>query len=477
MLDSETRAAILRLARAGQSIGQIAKLLRVGRNSVKNVIRAGTDEVPTIARVELAEPYLDEIRRLQKLCKGNLVRVHEELTASGINLAYSTLTATCRRHEIGANPKKVTGRYHFAPGEEMQHDTSPHDVVIARKQRRVQCASLAFCFSRMLFAQVYPTFNRFYCKVFLTEAFRFLDGVCVRCMIDNTHVVLAGGSGKDAIIAPEMAAFANHFGFEFVAHEIGEANRSARVEGPFHFIERNFYPGRTFADFADVNQQLAAWCRDKSKRTIRTIGTRPIDLYETEKAHVRPLPGFIPEVYALHHRHVDLEGYVHLHNNRYSVPARLIGRLLEVRETKERVLILERPRRVAIHKREPDGAGQRITLSEHCPPGRRRPRSRRNQPISREERTLRSAAAEFGQLLDALVKKHGRSIRRTRRLYRMYLDYPTEPLRNAIREALVYRMTDLKRIEQMALSHIAGDYFKIPVDSTDQQSTDEDPNE
>ena len=98
MLDSETRAAILRLASAGQSIRQIAKLLRVGRNSVKKVIRAGTDEVPTIARVELAEPYLDEIRRLQKLYKGNLVRVHEELTASGINLAYSTLTATCRRH-------------------------------------------------------------------------------------------------------------------------------------------------------------------------------------------------------------------------------------------------------------------------------------------------------------------------------------------------------------------------------------------
>jgi hypothetical protein len=32
--------------------------------------------------------------------------------------------------------------------------------------------------------------------------------------------------------APEMAAFAERFGFEFVAHEIGDANRSGRVERP-----------------------------------------------------------------------------------------------------------------------------------------------------------------------------------------------------------------------------------------------------
>ena len=470
MLDSETRTTILRLAREGQSIRQIARLLKVGRNSVKKVLRAGSDEVPRLRRAEVAEPHLEEIRRLHTLCAGNLVRVHEELEASGIELAYSTLTAACRRHAIGTPPTRVTGRYHFAPGEEMQHDTSPHDVVIASKKRRVQCAALVLCFSRMHFAQVYPTFNRFYCKVFLTEALRFFEGAAANCMIDNTHVVLAGGSGKNAIIAPEMAAFADHFGFTFIAHEIGDANRSARVEGPFHYIERNFYPGRTFADFDDLNQQLVTWCRDKSKRTIRTIGTRPIDLYETERAHLRRLPAFIPEVHALHHRLVDLEGYVHLHSNRYSVPTEFVGRRVEVRETRERVLVFDGPRRVAIHKREPEGSGQRITLSEHCLPGRRRPRHKRNQPPPREEQTLRAAAAEFGQLLDALVAKSGRSIRRTRRLHRMFLDYPTEPLRQAIREALTYGLTDLARIEQMALRRIAGDYFKLSTHSSTKDS-------
>jgi len=51
-------------------------------------------------------------------------------------------------------------------------------------------------------------------------------------MIDNTHVVVAAGTGARMVPAPEMTAFAERFGFVFRAHEKGDANRSARVERP-----------------------------------------------------------------------------------------------------------------------------------------------------------------------------------------------------------------------------------------------------
>jgi alkylation response protein AidB-like acyl-CoA dehydrogenase len=99
----------------------------------------------------------------------------------------------------------------------------------------------------MLFFQCYPNFRRFDCKVFLTEALRFMGGATTRVMIDNTHVVVLRGTGREMIPVPEMEAFAERFGFRFVAHERGDANRSARVERPFSFIENNFLAGRTFA--------------------------------------------------------------------------------------------------------------------------------------------------------------------------------------------------------------------------------------
>jgi len=42
----------------------------------------------------------------------------------------------------------------------------------------------------MLFFQINPTFQRFDCKVFLTDALRYTGGVVERVMIDNTHVVV-----------------------------------------------------------------------------------------------------------------------------------------------------------------------------------------------------------------------------------------------------------------------------------------------
>jgi transposase len=183
-------------------------------------------------RAEKAEPYRQRILELFNTCKENLVRVHEELTAEGAALSYPALTAFCRKQGIGQAPVVAVGQYHFEPGEEMQHDTSPHEVQLAGKKRKVQTASGVLCYSRMLFFQCYPTFQRFDCKMFLTDAVRYFGGASERVMIDNTHVVVLRGTGREMVPVPEMAAFGERFGFRFVAHAIGNANRSARVERP-----------------------------------------------------------------------------------------------------------------------------------------------------------------------------------------------------------------------------------------------------
>jgi len=189
-------------------------------------------------------------------------------------VSYTALTAFCRRHGIGYAPPTPAGQYEFAPGEEVQHDTSPHELELGGKKRKVQTASAVLCYSRMLFFQCYPNFRRFDCKVFLTEALRFMGGATTRVMIDNTHVVVLRGGGRDMVPVPEMAAFGERFGFQFVAHAIGNANRSGRVERPFHFIENNFLAGRTFRSWEDLNQRAREWCdkvNSSYKKHIRAV--------------------------------------------------------------------------------------------------------------------------------------------------------------------------------------------------------------
>jgi transposase len=474
MLDRETRAVILRLKAEGFGTIPIARTLNVSPNSVRKVLEEGAAEVPDFTRPSSYEAHLERIVELYTFCQGNLVRVHEELEAEGIALPYSTLTGFCRRQGIGVEPKQRSGRYHFKPGEEMQHDTSPHRVLVGGKKVLLQCASVVLCFSRMLYAQLYPTFNRFYCKVFLTEAIKnFFRGAASRCMVDNTNVVIASGTGKNAIPAPEMAAFGDRFGFKFEAHEKGDANRSARVEGPFYYIERNFYSGRTFEDLADLNRQLADWCARKSHRFLKDLQARPIELYQTDRLHLEPLPIYVPEVYALHSRIVNLEGNVQLHTNRYSVPDALLSQRVEVRETLDKVSVCHRHKLVAEHKREPEGARAIVVDKAHRTPGRR-PHKHIGIPVLPEEKTLRAVAPELDQLVAAIRKKGQRQpLRQLRKLYRFYLDYPTDALCKAVARALEYGLTDLERIESMTLRNVAGDYFRLDINNTDDEEDDD----
>src|SRR5580704_11830122 len=117
MLSQEQRTTILELNRQGVSKREIARVLGISRVAVRKVLRSNSTAVPELQRAEKAEPYRQQILELFDKCKGNLVRVHEELAAAGAELSYPALTAFCRRHGIGQAPPVASGQYHFEPGE------------------------------------------------------------------------------------------------------------------------------------------------------------------------------------------------------------------------------------------------------------------------------------------------------------------------------------------------------------------------
>jgi transposase len=462
MLEQGTRAAVLELKKRGLSNRQIARTLKISRGAVGRVIESGSADVPRLERDEKAEPHRDRILELLAACKGNLVRVHEELATAKCDVSYQALTAFCRRHGIGKKPPPRAGRYHFEPGQEMQHDTSPHRVKIGGKLVLAQAASVVLCFSRMLFFQYSPTFKRFDCKLFLDDAVRYFGGSCKKCMIDNTHVVVLKGSGATMVPVPEMAAFGEQRGFGFIAHEKGDANRSARVERPFDYIDNNFNAGRTATDWKDLNRQAVEWCDKSNAKHRRELHASPRELFAQERQHLTTLPEWVPEVYLLHHRLVDIEGFVSVNTNRYSVPLTVpVGRQIEARETKERVDLYEGPRIVASHERVVNAIGKRVIDPSH------RPRREQRRPeISSEEKDILDLAPELSAYVTQLKKRgRGSTTRALRRLLSMLRDYPREPLLAAFAEAERFGLFDPERVERMVIKRIAGDFFLLSGDA------------
>lgn len=461
MTPRETRIAILELHKHGLSVRGIARTLDASRNTVRAVIASGDPERPVMKRESQLGEHIGRIRELHVACRGNLVRIHEELEKDGITVAYSTVTGFCREQKIGVVEKVPAGRYDFDPGIEMQHDTSPHGVTIGGVRRLIQMASVVLPHSRMIFAQGYPAFTRFHCKTFLTEAIRFFGGATAWCMVDNTHVVVAYGTGPNAVMAPEMVAFGDRFGMKFRTRLPKKPNRNAHVERQFWTLETNFEVGREFTDLADFNTQLIGWCEKKNTKYRTDLHAAPMTLFAAERPHLKPLPRWIPEVVNVEERRVDVERYVRLHTNSYSAPAALIGQNVEVHETIRHVRIFHRHKLVAEHPAFEPGANKRSTLLEHR---RQAGASRAPTPMSPEEATLIAAGPEFVAMIALLrTKYHGQAQRAVRRLHVLFLDYPTSILRAVLVDAAEHRAHDLGQIERLVLQRVGADVFRLPI--------------
>lgn len=459
MIDDDLRKAIFRLKAKGRGSRRIARALAISRTTVLKALKRRSSERPVLVRPRSLDPHLGEIKRLYGLCEGSLSRVHEELEAViRQSVPYSTLTQYCRDQGLGdPQEKQPAGEYIFGPGVEMQHDTSPILVTVGGIERLYQAASLKFCFCRVRYLRFYRQFRRFHCKDFLVRALEFVDCVCSRCMIDNSSVIIAHGTGPQAVPAPEMEAFAKWFDFKFEAHEVGDANRSAKVERDFDFIQRNFFKGRTFTDDADLNQKAEEWCRRKNGRYNSKLRLCPQKLLEEERAHAHRAPEWHRPVYLLHVRRVDASGFVNLDGNEYSAPNAVLGREVTVRETMDSVTLLDGHQELCVHPRLPEGTRGRSRLEGHGRVPRRRTSPGKVQP---EEVWLTSQGDDLARYVDGLRRRAGRSYsHQIRKLYGLCQDYDLDKVQGAAQRAAHYDLYDTNRLEGMLLQELGATLF------------------
>jgi hypothetical protein len=400
------------------------------------------------------------LKELFRECGGNAVRIQEKIGEEhSVSIPYSTLTRIVREMGLRVKAPRRVGTYVFEPGEEMQHDTSPHRLMIGERKITAQCAVVVLGYSRRAYMQYYQCFTRLEAKTFLTEAFRYLDGACRRCTIDNTSVIVAGGSGPAAVIAPEMERFGEIFGFTFQPHVIGHADRKAHVERFFWYVEKNFLAGRRFQDWRDLNLQAAGWCREiADKRFMRALGMSPLEAYIKEKPHLLRLPPYIPPVYRTIHRRVDVYGFVHLETNRYSVPEKHVGAKVEIHQYWDRIEVFAKQRLVAKHAREIGRRNRRITNPAHhkALPVRTGP------PVkSAAEGALSGRAESLDNYVALLKKRPGRGEMKLRRLLALQRTYPAAAFLAAVEQAYFYGLMDMNRLEKLILANILDDFFSI----------------
>ncbi len=185
----------------------------------------------------------------------------------------------------------------------------------------------------------------------------------------------------------------------------------------------------------------------------------PQEAYLMEKPYLKPLPAFAPPIYKIEYRIADVEGYIHLETNRYSIPEKLIGKKLEIHQYWDRVVVYDGQKKVAQHGRIVDKRETRVTDPTHHQPLFR---AKAHQGPPPAEKNLVGHFPDLDAYTAEIKKRSkGRGASNLKKLLALKQAYPREAFRAAVKQALKYGLYDLTRLENMILSHVAGDFFKL----------------
>lgn len=407
MIEADRRKSIYLLHEQGMALREIALRMGVARSTAAAIVAAKG------APVEPARPCrvaldLEVVRELYAECQGYVQRVHEKLAERGVHLPYPTLTRRIRELGIGTPPAARAAEVPDVPGMEMQHDTSVYAVKLAERKVRLNASLLYLRFSKRKYLRFYPIFNRFRMKCFFHEALTFWGNAAALCIIDNTNLARQAGSGtgKHAVIVPEMEAFARRYGTRFQCHEVKHADRKAGEERSFWTVETNFFPGRTFTNLEDLNAQAFQWATERMEQRMQGKSrVIPAVAFEQERPYLCDVPGDLPAPFLDHERGVDQYGYASFQGNYYYVPGAGRGEV-KILEYAARLVIYRDHQPLAEYLLPPPG----ISGEKYAPPGtpqvRGEPERRRGS--DGEQRRLRSLGPEAAAFLDYALPQVGR---------------------------------------------------------------------
>lgn len=468
MIDPEKRKAIFLLHEEGVGVRKIARQLRVSRNTVRTVIIA-EGEMPSTVRKDKIRIDPELLERLYRECDGFVQRVHERLVEEeGIDVRYSTLTRMLREIGISRTQKTRCDRVPDVPGAEMQHDTSPYTVALGDQRVKVVASLMYLRYSKRRYLKFYRRFNRFTMKCFFHEALTHWGYAARVCVIDNTNLARLRGTGKDAVMVPEMAAFSRQYGFEFLCHEKGHSNRKAGEERSFWTVETNFLAGRSFTSLEDMNEQALHWSTVRLyHRPASKTGLIPAKAFEHERTFLIELPAHLPAPYLAHDRITDQYGYAAFDGNFYWVPGDRRDDV-NVLVYSDRLKIYQ-GRALLIEYRLPaDGVkNQRFSPDGHPKP--RHGPNNRKKPTVEEEKRLRAMDEVVGAWMDFALEPAGIPRHRViRELFRLSQGMTVSLFVQSVQRAVKYRIRSVEIIRRIASMYLSEGVWTLPTAEVDE---------
>jgi transposase len=366
----------------GKSIKEIARDLKISRNTVRRILRSGETSFSYEREVQ-PRPRLGrwkgDLDRMLATNAGNttrerltLIRLFEELRALGYEGGYDAVRRYARTwgREHASQTTAAFVPLSFAPGEAYQFDWSHEIVVMSGATVTVKVAHMRLCHSRMMFFRAYPRETQEMVFDAHERAFAFFKGACTRGIYDNMKTAVDTiFVGKDRQYNRRFLQMCSHHLVDPVACTPASGWEKGQVENQVGLVRERFFTPRLRVKTYD---EMNAWLLDKSiaYAKVHSHPERPDqtvwEVFEEERPNLVPYRGRFDGFHALP-ASVSKTCLVRFDNNKYSVNASAAGRPVEIHAYADRIVIRQDGRAVAEHARH-HGRGETIYDPWHYVP-------------------------------------------------------------------------------------------------------------
>jgi transposase len=366
----------------GKSIKEIARDLKISRNTVRKILRSGETSFSYEREVQ-PRPRLGRWKAdLDRMLTANaetsarerltLIRLFEELRTLGYEGGYDAVRryAGTWSREHASQIAAAFVPLSFAPGEAYQFDWSHEIVVMSGVTVTVKVAHVRLCHSRMMFCRAYPRETQEMVFDAHERAFAFFRGACTRGIYDNMKTAVETiFIGKDRQYNRRFLQMCSHHLVDPVACTPASGWEKGQVENQVGLVRERFFTPRLRVKTYD---ELNAWLTDKcvAYAKVHPHPERPDqtvwDVFEEERPNLVPYRGRFDGFHALP-ASVSKTCLVRFDNNKYSVNASAVGRPVDIHAYADRIVVRQDGRVVAEHARR-HGRGETIYDPWHYVP-------------------------------------------------------------------------------------------------------------
>src|SRR3989442_11789415 len=338
----------------GKTIKEIARDLKVSRNTVRRVLRSGATSFEYEREVQPRPKLGRWTAELDELLASNavkaareqlrLIRICEDLRGRGYDGGYDALRRYAKRwaKQHGTATAAAYVPLSFAPGEAFEFDWSHEVVLLNGVTVIVKVAHVRLCHSRMLFVRAYPRETQEMVFDAHDRAFALFMGTCGRGIYDNMKTAVETiFVGKDRLYNRRFQQMCSHYLVEPVACTPASGWEKGQVENQVGLVrERFFTPRLRFKNLDELNGWLLDRCiaYAKAHKHPEFADKTIWEVFEAERPKLVPYAGRFDGFHAVPAFSLqDLSGA--LRQQQVLGGRRAVGRPVEVQAYADRIVI------------------------------------------------------------------------------------------------------------------------------------------